>query len=267
MQLKLFLLVEVLLVATTKAQLVCYTCNDCNVETVATVQACGSTTVAPPGTTQPLPDTTTVVPPVTTLPPATTVVPPDDTTTPPPATTIPDTTTSPGLATPETTLFPPITTTLTPTTLLPPTSPTAPPDTTLFPPTTATAPDGPPTLPTTISTTISSSPGTDGPATPTLPTTISTTLAPALDLATPPIWQWFSSDVEEPSSRMLISMPAPTAPLHVCFTLRSNVGDREVVRRGCTQLRNTIPDTCNYESGGQHTHCSVCMTHLCNYGS
>ncbi|XP_055588524.1 protein diaphanous homolog 1-like [Uranotaenia lowii] len=49
-----------------------------------------------------------------------------------------------------------------------------------------------------------------------------------------------------------------------CVVVRTQVNNREVVRRGCAVLESTQAESCQRVTGGRYLQCTVCSTSLCN---
>ncbi|XP_055549275.1 mucin-2 isoform X2 [Wyeomyia smithii] len=261
----------VLLATFCRAQLLCFYCEDCG-NYIAEVEACGINNPAPEVS------TTTVATPLPTtgdpiLTPSTN---PDQTSTPEASTTTttPSTSTDDPILTPSTnpdqTATPEFSTTTTITSTNPDDpiiTPSTNPDQTSTPEVSTTT--------TTASTTprdpILTPPEPIGTTTTTTSTAAPTSGAPILTPPTIPNWNP-SHGVDPPiteawqarGGRIVIPIE-PYVP-YACTVIRVSDGQREIVRRGCARLGNNNDQTCSNLSGGHHTQCTVCMTHLCNSG-
>ncbi|XP_053665410.1 integumentary mucin C.1-like [Anopheles marshallii] len=284
----------VICLGTVHPQLVCYQCDDCELQQEIPV-VCGDTyftTTSPPDTTCP---TCAPEPTLPTTPEWTTSTP--DTTCPTCAPTLP-TTPIPTTSTPDTTCptcaptlpTTPIPTTSTPDTTCPtcaPTLPTSPIPTTSTPEETTfhtstpdtTCPTCAPTLPTTHPLTTSTptmpppTPTTPTPTTPT-PTTPTPPSCPAgccpcygarstsifamaAKATKNSLMDEFEDDIRSPRQLPL--------PVYVCYTTERFVNQRRVISRGCTKRQQSLTDTCTQLSGGQpYEQCSLCSWQLCN---
>jgi len=55
-------------------------------------------------------------------------------------------------------------------------------------------------------------------------------------------------------------------PLYTCFTMRSHIGDRNIVHRGCALVHQNDELTCRYENQGEDPEaCYLCDEDMCNY--
>ncbi|XP_050078323.1 integumentary mucin A.1-like [Anopheles maculipalpis] len=279
-------IVIVLCLGTVHSQLVCYQCDDCELQQEIPV-VCGDidfTTTSPPDTTCPtcapeptLPTTPewTTSTPDTTCPTCEPTIP----TTPIPTTSTPETTCPTCAPTLPTTPIPttstPIPTTATPETTCPtcaPTLPTSPIPTTSTPVETSTpdttCPTCAPTLPTTPQLTTSTPLATTTLPPPTLPncpagccpcfgarsTSIFTMAARASKNA---LMDELEEDIRSPRQLPL--------PIYVCYTTERFVSNRRVISRGCTKRQQSLTDTCTQLNGGQtYEQCSLCSWQLCN---
>ncbi|XP_049280519.1 proteoglycan 4-like [Anopheles funestus] len=274
----------VLSLGTVHPQLVCYQCDDCELQQEIPI-VCGDvdyTTTTPPDTTCP---TCAPEPTLPTTPEWTTSTP--DTTCPTCAPTLP-TTPIPTTSTPDTTCptcaptlpTTPIPTTSTPETTCPtcaPTLPTSPIPTTSTPVETSTpdttCPTCAPTLPTTppLTTSTPLSTTTLPPPTPTQPTTPSCPAGccPCYGARSTSIFAMAASatknalmDEFEEDIRSTRQLPLP---IYVCYTTERFVNQRRVISRGCTKRQQSLTDTCTQLSGGQtYEQCSLCSWQLCN---
>uniref|UniRef100_A0A182VTQ8 Uncharacterized protein n=1 Tax=Anopheles minimus TaxID=112268 RepID=A0A182VTQ8_9DIPT len=244
------------------SQLVCYQCDDCELQQEIPV-VCGDvdfTTTSPPDTTCP---TCAPEPTLPTTPEWTTSTP--DTTCPTyimPSifiSLLADTFTSAVDISPAPTLptspFPTTSTpveTSTPETTCPtcaPTLPTSPIPTTSTPLITTTLPPPTPTVPTT--------PYCPAGCCPCFGARSTSVFAMAASATKNALMDEFEEDIR--STRQL------PLPIYVCYTTERFVNQRRVISRGCTKRQQSLTDTCTQLSGGQtYEQCSLCSWQLCN---
>uniref|UniRef100_A0A182QF85 Uncharacterized protein n=1 Tax=Anopheles farauti TaxID=69004 RepID=A0A182QF85_9DIPT len=284
------------------SQLVCYQCDDCELQQEIPV-VCGDITFPTTSPTDPTCPTCAPEPTPPTTPEWTTSTP--DTTCPTCAPTLP-TTPIPTTSTPEETTCPTCAPTLPtspyPTTSTPeettcptcaPTLPTSPYPTTSTPEET-TCPTCAPTLPTSpYPTTSTPQPTTPIPTTPSppttpIPTTPSPPTTPIPTTPSPPTTPYCPAGCCPCSGSRSTSVFALAAratkqalmdefeedlrsarqlplPVYVCFTTERYVNNRRVVSRGCTKRQQSLSDTCTLLAGGQvYEQCSLCSWQLCN---
>uniref|UniRef100_A0A182NB35 Uncharacterized protein n=1 Tax=Anopheles dirus TaxID=7168 RepID=A0A182NB35_9DIPT len=267
----------VLCAAAVRSQLVCYQCDDCELQQEIPV-VCGdiyfptasptpTDTTCPTCAPEPTPPTTpewTTSTPDTTCPTCAPTIP----TTPIPTTSTPEETTCPTCAptlptSPYPTTSTPVATSI-PDTTCPTCAPTLP---TSPYPTTSTPFPSSTTLPTTPQLTTST-------PVPTTPTPVPTPSCPAgccpcsgsrstsvFAMAARATKQALMDEFEE-DVRSARQLPLP---VYVCFTTERYVNNRRVVSRGCTKRQQSLSDTCTLLAGGQvYEQCSLCSWQLCN---
>ncbi|XP_039443012.1 uncharacterized protein LOC120423311 isoform X1 [Culex pipiens pallens] len=83
------------------------------------------------------------------------------------------------------------------------------------------------------------------------------------DLATPPVTSlpWWPAAKQ---AKVTSPTEVPSTQQYGCLSSRSIVNNRDVVRRGCARLESSKDETCNKATGGKHQKCAVCTTQLCN---